>query len=269
MNTTIDQTELLRAKYHKAYNSARSNSLWAIIFTFASMALLVVMGVSFYFSAYLPVTLMESGVIAKDLDTANYTDAELLEQGVADEAFAAYRDELAAAGDDTEYTDEELYEMGVADAAIAAFRADLAAYQEETDGNMEFMVGAVLSVIIAVFYLLCWLLSKKHPVWMIVLTVAYIIDTLIMIPDLFSYYLVYDTRGLIFLTLYHAWILYYLISGVIGGFKLKKLPAPAAPIEGEAVEISPEAETIAIPAEETAPTEESAPADSDNGSTEV
>ena len=38
--------------------------------------------------------------------------------------------------------------------------------------------------------------------------------------------------------LLHAWVLYYLISGVVYGLKLKKLPEDEPePIEGEAVEI--------------------------------
>ena len=265
MNTNIDQTELLRAKYQTTYDSGRKNSLWAILLTFASIALLAIAGFSFYFSAYVPVTLMESGVYAKTMDSATFTDEELIAEGLAEEVFAAYRAELEAAGNTTEYTDQELYEMGVADEVIAEYRAELKVYQEETDGMLEFVVGAGLSVIIAAFYLVCWLLSKKHPVWMIVLTAAYVLDTVLMIPDLLSYYLVYDIRGLVFLSLYHAWVLYMLISAIIAGNKLKKLPAP---IEGEAIEIPAAEEVIAIPAVETVSAEETASAESDN-TTEV
>jgi hypothetical protein len=38
--------------------------------------------------------------------------------------------------------------------------------------------------------------------------------------------------------LLHAWVLYYLISGVVYGLKLKKLPEDEPePIEGEAAEV--------------------------------
>ena len=263
MNNTFEQTEILRVKYKNAYDSARKNSLFAILLTFVSIVMLL-FGVSFYFSAYVPVTLMENGVYAKNMDSANYTDEELIAEGLADEVFAQYRAEREAAGDKTEYTDQQLYELGVADQVIADFRAELKVYQEETDGMVEFVINAGLSVIIAAFYLVCWLLSKKHPAWLIVLTAAYVLDTLLMIPDLFSYYLVYDIRGLLFLTLYHAWILYILINGVLCGMKLKKLPAP---IEGVAVEVDPTVE--AAPAEVAAPAEsataaEAAPVDTDN-----
>lgn len=260
MNTTIDPTKLLRVKYKNAYEASRQSAMWAILLTFVSIILLATVGVYLFFSAYLPVSLMEMGVTAKELDSATYTDRELIEQGVADEVFEAYRAQLKEAGDTTEYSDQELFEMGVADEVIAEFRVDLKAYQEETDGMIEFVICGGLSLIISVFLLICWLLTKNNPVWMIVLTVLFALDTLIMIPDLFSYYLYEDVSAMLFLILYHAWILYALISGVIAGLKLKKLPAP---IEGEAVEIVPTVDTIAIPSAEGAPTEESASAEND------
>ena len=37
MNNTFEQTEILRVKYKNAYDSARKNSLYAVILTFASL----------------------------------------------------------------------------------------------------------------------------------------------------------------------------------------------------------------------------------------
>ena len=148
-------------------------------------------------------------------------------------------------------------------ASIYEYRADLAEYQENTDGILDLVVGVGLALIITLFYLVCWLLSKKHPVWMIVLTVFYVLDSLLVLVDL-PMYLGSDVKTAVFLVLFHAWILYYLISAVIAGNKLKKLPAP---IEGVAVEVDPTVE--AAPAEVAAPAEsataaEAAPVDTDN-----
>lgn len=262
MNTTIDQTKLLRVKYQNAYDAGRKNTLLAILLTYISIALLAFAGIYLYFSAYLPVSLAASGAQSYYLDTLNPTDVELLEEGLADEVFEAYRQQLADAGDTKEYTDEELYAMGVANEVIADYRADLAAYQAETDGMMDLIIGISLALIITTFYLVCWLLSKKHPVWMIVLTVAYVLDTVLVALDLPAYLAEGDVITAVFLLLYHAWVLYYLFSAMIAGNKLKKLPAP---IEGEAVEI-PVVETFAIPTAESVSAEESAPVESDNNS---
>ena len=232
MNNTTEYTEILRVKYKNTYDVGRKNALISIIVTFFSIALLAFAGIYFYFSAYLPVTLAASGAESYYLDTLNPTDEELIAEGIAKED-------------------------------IAEYRADLAEYQANTDGMLDLVVGVGLALIITLFYLVCWLLSKKHPVWMIVLTVFYVLDSLLVLMDL-PMYLGSDVKTAVFLVLFHAWILYYLISAVIAGNKLKKLPAP---IEGVAVEVDPTAESApaeAVPTEETVPAEVAAPADTDN-----
>lgn len=146
--------------------------------------------------------------------------------------FSAYLPtNMVATGKDAMDIDNGVYtaeELGITE-------EELAAYQEVTDGTFELVLSIIPAVLIVGFYFLCWALSKKHFAWMIAALALYILDTLLMIPDLLSYYLPYDITGALFLAFYHAWVLYYLITGVIASVKLKKLPLP---IEGEAVEVS-------------------------------
>lgn len=194
MTDTLNQTEMMRAKYQKNYVTARSNLLLAVVLTLISLVLVATLGYYLTFSAYLPTNMVATGKDAMDIDNGVYTAEEL---GVTEE--------------------------------------ELSAYQEVTDGTFELVMSVIPAVVIVGFYFLCWALSKKHYVWMIVALGLYILDTLLMIPDLLSYYLPYEITGALFLVIYHAWVLYYLITGVIASVKLKKLPAP---IEGEAVEVS-------------------------------
>ena len=82
-----------------------------------------------------------------------------------------------------------------------------------------FVVLAVVSFLIIAAYLLFWFLSKKQKVaWMIVALVFFALDSLLML--LFggiSFDMLFDI-------LFHAWVIYYLISGIRAAFKLKTLP---------------------------------------------
>jgi hypothetical protein len=99
------------------------------------------------------------------------------------------------------------------------------------DSYLAIMLG--ISIAILAVYFLCFLLSKKFKTgWMITAAVMFVLDTLYM---LFIYGVGVDSVMDILL---HAWVLYYLISGVIYGLKLKKLPEDEpAPVDGEGVEI--------------------------------
>ena len=93
-----------------------------------------------------------------------------------------------------------------------------------------------IAAVILIVYLLCWIFSKKHYGWMIGALVLFSLDILAMVgmflvsPELFS----------ILAALWHVWVLYYLITGVTNGVKLKKMPV-SEPISAQAEEI-PEAE---------------------------
>ncbi len=100
-------------------------------------------------------------------------------------------------------------------------------------GNGFFFTMIGIAFAILAVYLLCFLFSKKYKTgWMITAAVLFVLDTLYMV---FIYGVGIDSLMDILL---HAWVLYYLISGVVYGLKLKKLPEDEPePIEGEAVEI--------------------------------
>ncbi len=91
----------------------------------------------------------------------------------------------------------------------------------ETSLMAIFFAIATVSI---VMYFLCWFLSKKHFAWMIVSLILFIIDTLAMIG---LYVSIQDFTG-IFDVLMHIWILYYLITGVCYGHKLKNMPEDAS-----------------------------------------
>ncbi len=95
------------------------------------------------------------------------------------------------------------------------------------------IVMAVIAFAIILIYLACFFFSKNFKTgWMIAGTVMFVLDTLYMV---FIYGVGIDSLMDILL---HAWVLYYLISGVVYGLKLKKLPEDEPePIEGEAARI--------------------------------
>ena len=99
------------------------------------------------------------------------------------------------------------------------------------DSYLAIMLGIVIAILAV--YFLCFMLSKKFKTgWMITAAVMFVLDTLYM---LFIYGVGVDSVMDILL---HAWVLYYLISGVVYGLKLKKLPEDEpAPVDGEGVEI--------------------------------
>ncbi len=89
-----------------------------------------------------------------------------------------------------------------------------------------FFIG--VAVVIILLYLVCWFFSKKHPAWMIVALVMFVLDTLAMVA---LYVSAGDTSGIMDILL-HIYVLYYLISGTINGFKLRnESKQPIEPID--------------------------------------
>ena len=87
----------------------------------------------------------------------------------------------------------------------------------------ESAVLVVCGIIVAncmIAYLLCWLLSKKYRGWMTVALVLFALDTAVMVALLIS---AGDSSGILDIVI-HAWVLYYLIVGVINSRKLRKMP---------------------------------------------
>lgn len=82
------------------------------------------------------------------------------------------------------------------------------------------ILGLGLAIILLLAYFLCWYFSKKHYGWMIFALILFIVDTIGLI---LIYILSEDISGVLDLIM-HIWILYYLVIGVINGYKLKDLP---------------------------------------------
>lgn len=82
-----------------------------------------------------------------------------------------------------------------------------------------FIVPIIIGIILTVPYLLCFFLSKKRPGWMIPALVFFSIDCLFII-----FLALFDVTAVIVDILFHAWVMFYLITGVIHGFKLKSMP---------------------------------------------
>ncbi len=82
-----------------------------------------------------------------------------------------------------------------------------------------FTVALIAAVIITALYLLCAIFSRKHRVgWIIAATVLFAIDTVGM-------FVIYGiSLDMLLDYLFHAWVLYYLIAGIMAHNKLKKLP---------------------------------------------
>lgn len=108
---------------------------------------------------------------------------------------------------------------------------DIAYYTEMGDFGLIF--GIVMTLIGVLGYFLCWLLSKKHPTALIVGTVFFAIDCVLLLLNT----VLSGEISMIIDILLHAYIMYTLVMGVLANSKLKKLPAPAVPIEGEATPV--------------------------------
>lgn len=128
-----------------------------------------------------------------------------------------------------------------------------AEYYTDWPDTMAFFDSSYLTVMILIasaailLYLACFFFSKKFKTgWMITAAVLFVLDTLYMV---FFYGIGADS---ILDILLHAWVLYYLISGVVYGIKLKKLPEEEpVQVNGDAIEV-PYVEVTApeAPAEE-------------------
>lgn len=111
-------------------------------------------------------------------------------------------------------------------ASIPYFAVGMGYYGE----SVEILVfGIIIAVICLALYLVCWIFSKKKYQWLIVATVLFVIDSAAMI-GLYSYSGEFES-GIMDMII-HAFVLYYLIVGVITGKKLQALKAESALGEG-------------------------------------
>ena len=89
--------------------------------------------------------------------------------------------------------------------------------EDVTVAFADLLVPIVVGVILTIPYLLCFFFSKKRPGWMVAALVFFVFDCIFLVT---MYYL----SDVIIDLLFHAWVLFYLVSGVINGYKLKKMP---------------------------------------------
>ena len=101
------------------------------------------------------------------------------------------------------------------------------AYLGALFGGEAFLTAPVFYIMLAIallilgVYFLCWLFSKKHIAWLIVALALFIVDTVCLLAlFLLSGNMMSGWMDIFF----HAWALYYLISGVVAYFKLKRIP---------------------------------------------
>ncbi len=106
--------------------------------------------------------------------------------------------------------------------------------EDVTVALADLLVPIIVGVILSLPYLLCFFFSKKRPGWMVAALVFFGLDCIYLLT---MYYLTDVIPDILF----HAWVMFYLITGVINGFKLKKLPEEepqpefgAASTEGDA-----------------------------------
>ena len=81
-------------------------------------------------------------------------------------------------------------------------------YFEELGEPLYLIIGCVAAAIVLLPYLLCWIFSKKRRGWLIAALVLFIIDTLGM------FYLYGFAPDMLINIFFHAWVIFYLISGI-------------------------------------------------------
>lgn len=111
-----------------------------------------------------------------------------------------------------------------------------------------FPVLIVASIILILPYFFCWFFSKKHVGWMVGALTYFAMDcALLIILCVMSGDFVSSLVDLLF----HAWVMYYLISGVRSGFKLQKMPAPEPMPTGGSILLNEEPNGTAADAAES------------------
>ena len=106
--------------------------------------------------------------------------------------------------------------------------ADFGVFLFTESGNLTFLaIFGIVAAVATIPYLLCWLFSKKHVGWMIGALIYFSLDCIFL--------LMFLDVSIILDLLFHGWVMYYLILGVVSGIKLKNMPedAPEVMAEGD------------------------------------
>ena len=83
----------------------------------------------------------------------------------------------------------------------------------------DFIIPIIIGIALTVPYLLCFLFSKKRPGWMIASLAFFSLDCVYILLEILA-----APKDFIPDILFHAWVMFYLITGVIHGFKLRSMP---------------------------------------------
>lgn len=103
----------------------------------------------------------------------------------------------------------------------------------------------IFGVVTTAPYVLCWVFSKKHYGWMVGALIYFCVDCVFLL-------LMYNLSAVILDLVFHALVVFYLVTGVINGKKLAELPAedPVDLTVGLHGENTDAAEAVETPAEE-------------------
>lgn len=97
-------------------------------------------------------------------------------------------------------------------------------FATELADPMIFYWGIALASIVLILFIVGYFLSKKRHGWLIVVTVLYVLDLMFMT---YIYFPDFDFSALLDYV-FHFWVLYYLVLGVIAAIKIKNLPEEPA-----------------------------------------
>jgi len=106
------------------------------------------------------------------------------------------------------------------------------------------LMGILIGLAFIGLLLLCYLLSKKEPAWMLCAAALFLIDTVFLFVWMQKAGL--EVSSMLIDIAFHAWVLYYLVLGVHAASALRRLPEedPVSPFE-TAERIEPTAEQSA------------------------
>ena len=143
-------------------------------------------------------------------------------------------------------------------------------------GTPALVAGIVVALISIGLYVLCWFLCKKYRGAMVAALILFVLDCLCLIP-----YLLKSPGDMLIDVLFHAWVMYYLVIGVVAYVKLRRLPpeeplytpypdgAMPAPVEYPAASAAPVVPVEPALVVEDAPAAEPAPVVEDTPVAEV
>ena len=97
-----------------------------------------------------------------------------------------------------------------------------------TENGPVTIAALIVSAVILLLFLLCWLLSKKRTGWLVCALVLFVLDSLVLLWWTFS--MINNPADNIVDIVFHAWAIWELSLAIRCGAKLKKLPAePSVP----------------------------------------